>query len=289
MGLLRWVMAADVVHAHHVYSTPSALACTARALLGKGTVATDHGLPRPAWASLLPGRFRRLLAVSHYSAKVLGAYATRTQVIYAGVNAYRFTSAGEGGRKGVLFVGRLTPHKGIDRLIEALPRGVPLTIAGSAGHDSNPPERDYPSLLRRLAEGKDVRFLGAVGEGDLPALYRSASVVVLPSVEQTCYGKTVPVSELLGLVLLEAMASETPVVASRTGGIPEIVEDGVTGFLVAPGDVEELRQRLGELVSNSLRSRAMGAAGREAVLSGFTWEATAQRCLSAYPQVQSLD
>jgi glycosyltransferase involved in cell wall biosynthesis len=277
-GLLR----SDVVHAHHVYSAPSRLACSVRAVARRPTFVTDHGLARPGWSSLLPGRYRKLLAVSNYSTKTLGADAARTEVIYAGVDPLRFAPA-EDGRKGVLFVGRLTPHKGVDRLLEGLPKGMPLTIAGSSGHDQDLPERDYPSLLRRMADGKEVRFIGPVAEADLPALYRSASVLVLPSVERTCYGKPVAVSELLGLVLLEAMASGTPVVASRTGGIPEIVDDGATGFLVEPGSVEQLRQRIAELASDPAKSGAMGRRGRETVLARFTWEATAMRCLQAYP------
>jgi spore coat protein SA len=84
------------------------------------------------------------------------------------------------------------------------------------------------------------------------------------------------------LVLLEAMASGTPVVASRTGGIPEIVEDGANGFLVSPGSLEELRERIAELASDPAKSSLMGMRGREVVASRFTWEATAQRCLDAY-------
>jgi glycosyltransferase involved in cell wall biosynthesis len=140
-----------------------------------------------------------------------------------------------------------------------------------------------------LAEGKDVRFLGAVAEADLPSLYRSARVLVLPSVERTCYGKPVAVSELLGLVLLEAMASGTAVVASRTGGMPEVIEDSLTGYLVEPGSVLQLRERIAELAKDPAKNREMGRRGRELVLSRFTWEATAQRCLKAYLQLQNLD
>jgi starch synthase len=116
----------------------------------------------------------------------------------------------------------------------------------------------------------------------LPLLYRQAQVLVLPSVGQTCYGRTVRVSELLGLVVLEAMASGTPVVCSRIGGLPEIVENGVTGFLVEPGDRAGLHERLSELLGNPVLARRMGTNARERVLERFTWQACADRCLAVY-------
>jgi glycosyltransferase involved in cell wall biosynthesis len=185
----------------------------------------------------------------------------------------------------VLFVGRLTPHKGVDRLIEALPDDAELRVAGSTGHDRNAPERDYPNLLRRLAAQRRVQFLGTVPDGDLPALYRQAQVFALPSVHQTCYGRHIAISELLGLAAIEAMASGTPVVASTIGGLPEVVEDGVTGFLVAPGDVNELRGRLAQLLSDRRLAARLGRNARERVLDTFTWEACAERCLAAYSEL----
>ncbi|HYY88906.1 MAG TPA: glycosyltransferase, partial [Chloroflexota bacterium] len=175
--------------------------------------------------------------------------------------------------------------KGVDRLIEALPRGARLNLVGSTGHDPRLPERDYPRLLRQLAHGQDVRFLGSVRDDDLPALYRSAAVLALPSVERTCYGRSIRVSELLGLAVLEAMASGTPVVASRLGGLPEVVEDGTTGFLVPPGDTAALRDRLDQVLRDPGLARRLGRRGRELVCERFTWRAVAERCLDAYAEV----
>src|SRR5207253_1960845 len=149
----------------------------------------------------------------------LKAPPERTRVIYGGADPGRFCPEPSASRDGVLFVGRITPHKGIDRLISALPGGAHLKVAGSTGHDPRPPERDYPRLLRRLASGKEVDFLGPVPDRELPDLYRGAVALALPSVERTCYGREVRVSELLGLAALEAMASGTPVVCSRLGGL----------------------------------------------------------------------
>jgi glycosyltransferase involved in cell wall biosynthesis len=247
-------------------------------------VTTDHGLGGGGWGELL---FERFLTVSQYSADTLGVAAERTRVIHGGADPARFRpngdgSPGDGSRAGVLYVGRITPHKGLDRLMCALPPGASLTVAGTSGHDPRLPERDYPRLLYRLAGDRPVRFTGPVSEEDLPGLHQRAAVFVLPTVERTCYGRPVAITELLGLSVLEAMASGTPVVASRTGGLPEVVRDGETGFLVTPGDVAELRDRIDRLLRDPRLARRMGRAARDVVLEHFTWDRTAERCLDAY-------
>jgi starch synthase len=86
----------------------------------------------------------------------------------------------------------------------------------------------------------------------------------------------------LGLVVLEAMASGTPVIASRIGGLPEVIEDGRTGFLVPPGDVAALHDRLDQIVRDPGLGQRLGANARSAVLDRFTWAKVAERCLAAY-------
>jgi glycosyltransferase involved in cell wall biosynthesis len=243
---------------------------------------TDHGLQGSSWGGALPRLFDLFLTVSKYSACELRAPPERTRVIYGGADAQRYAPDPAQDRQGVLFVGRLTPHKGVDRLLAALPDGATLRVVGTTGHDPRLPERDYPSLLRRLARDREVTFLGQVNDVELPVLYRSAVVLALPSVARTCYGRPVRVSELLGLVALEAMASGTPVVASRVGGLAEVIQDGETGFLVPPGDVPALRERLRQLLGNPGLARRMGDNARALVLERFTWEAVAERCLQAY-------
>jgi glycosyltransferase involved in cell wall biosynthesis len=284
-GLVRALRGASLVHTHHLRSTPSRLAALASRARGQPTVVTDHGLPGSDWGGLLPRLFDRFLMVSCFSARALRTPPRRTRVVYGGADPARFAPDPTAVRRGVLFVGRLTPHKGVDRLIRALPASASLTIVGSTGHDQRQPEASYPELLRRLADGRAVRFAGAVADRDLPAVLASAQVLALPSVERTCYGKHVPISELLGLVVLEAMASGTPVVCSRLGGLPEIVEHGVTGYLVEPGDVEELRARLDELLRSPERAARFGRAARARVLERFTWRACAERCLAAYAEI----
>jgi glycosyltransferase involved in cell wall biosynthesis len=285
LGLPAALAGASVVHTHHLRSTPSRIAALVARATGKPAAVTDHGLQGSDWAGLLPRLFDRFLAVSAYSARELGAPPARTRLIYGGADPRRYAPDPAVTRRGAIFVGRLTPHKGVDRLIAALPDGAQLRVAGSEGHDPDLPERDYPQLLRRLAAGRTVSFLGPVPDAELPDLYRSAAVLVLPSVERTCYGRRIRVSELLGLVLLEAMASGTPVIASSLGGIPEIVQHGVTGYLVAPGNVAELHERLAQLLNDPALAARLGRNARDLVLDRFTWRACAQRCLAAYEEL----
>ena len=284
-ALLPAVARADIVHTHHMRSAPSRIAALAARATGRRAVVTDHGLQGGTWAGLLPRLFDRFLTVSEFSARELRAAPARTRVIYGGADPTRFHPEADAVRRDILFVGRITPHKGVDVLIRALPQDARLLVAGSTGHDPRPPERDYPALLRSLAADRDVKFLGAVSDDDLASLYRQAAVLVLPSLERTVYGRTVRVSELLGLSVLEAMASGTPVVASRLGGLPEVVQDDETGYLVEPGNEAELRERLRELLGDSALASRLGGRAREVAVERFTWEACAARCLAAYEEL----
>jgi glycosyltransferase involved in cell wall biosynthesis len=282
-GLVGATRDADVVHAHQLYSRTTDLALRAARLRGQHRVVTDHGLPESGGRR--PGRLvERFLVVSRFSAHVLGAPPECTTAIYGGADPGRFHPDRDDRREGILFVGRITPHKGIDRLIQALPRGSRLTIAGSTGHDSDGPERDYPALLRAMAASAPahVDFAGPVSEHELPLLMRRHAIFAMPSVEETCYGRHVAISELLGLSVIEAMASGIPIVASDIGGLPEVVAHEHTGYLVSPGDVVALRDRLASLLHDRSRRDAMGCAAREVARERFTWEACATRCLASY-------
>jgi glycosyltransferase involved in cell wall biosynthesis len=281
-GVLR---SADVVHTHHLWSIPGQVAAVAGRIHGRRVACTDHGLAPTGLGRLMPHLIDRFLAVSRYSAEVVRAPAHKTTVVYGGADPDRFFPEPEERRDGVVFVGRFTPHKGLDRLLRALPPGARLTCVGTPGHDPRPPERDYPQLLRRLADGRDVTFAEGVSDTELPLILRRARVFVLPSVSETCYGRRIALPELLGLAVLEAMASATPVICSRLGGLPEVVSDGETGCLVPPGDVAALADRLAALLADPARAERMGRMARQAVLERFTWAAVAQRCLAAYEEL----
>jgi glycosyltransferase involved in cell wall biosynthesis len=169
--------------------------------------------------------------------------------------------------------------------MNALPPGARLTVVGSEGHDRLPPERDYSKLLRSLAARRRVDFLGAVDDGELARQYRAPAVLVIPSVERTTYGRRIAVSELLGLVAREVMASGTPVIASHVGGLPEIVEDGCTGYLVPPGDIAALRARIVQVLGDPAAAARLGSNARKRVVAEFSWERCTERCLEAYRQL----
>ena len=280
-GIARATRDADVVHVHQMRSAPARIMALVAALRRQPIAVTDHGLGGGGWAGLLPRCFGAFLTVSRYSARILNAPESKTTVIYGGADPERFRP-GSARRDGLLFVGRITPHKGIDRLLRALPDDVALRIIGTTGHDPRSPERDYPRLLGELSAGKRVEIAGKVDDAALPEAYRRARALVLPSVHETCYGTRIEISELLGLSAIEAMASGTPVICSRVGGLPEVVVDGESGFLVEPGDLRGLRAAIETVVRDPGRAEAMGRAARQRVLEHFTWDACAQRCLAAY-------
>ena len=175
-----------------------------------------------------------------------------------------------------LFVGRLLPHKGVADLIAALPDTIALDIVGPLNTTG------AVESLKAQAAGKAIVFHHGVGDAALVEMYRRALCLVLPSVYRTADGQHTDVPELLGQTLLEAMACATPVICTRVASMPEIVEDGVSGFIVEPGDSAALRSRLEWLAAHPAEAAAMGAAGRERVLARFQWPDVVERCLDAY-------
>ena len=108
---------------------------------------------------------------------------------------------------------------------------------------------------------------------------------VLPAVSVNRYGGVSLNAQLFALPLVEAMACETVPIATNIFAHPEIIEDGVTGFLVPPNDPAALRERIEYVLANPSEAKAMGERGRKIVLERFTWDAVAKRCLAAYREL----
>jgi len=269
---------ARVVHAHQYETAATNASLLLARVLGKRAFVTDHGLEARNLAEplRLHHLVNRFLAVSRFSAGFYPALLDRCRVIFGGVDTSVFRPDGSDRRREVSYVGRLLPHKGVHVLVEAIPAGVPLHLFGRA-HDPS-----YRRELNRLAEGKDVTFHESATDEDILAGYRRSRVTVLPSVYESSHGLPTPKSELLGLTLLEAMACGTPVICARTGGMPEIVEEGETGFVVPRGDPEALRGALLSLLADDSRWKRMSVAAADCVLRRFTWDRVAERCLESY-------
>lgn len=268
---------ADIVHCHQLGTPANVLALLVARLLrkprfvtplGLAPSRTEHRLTRIAGLSGLP-------CISEYSAKHVWYRAPRT-VIYAGVDTQRFVPGSGPRERKVMCVARLMPHKGINYLIEAIDPDLRLELYGKPYHER------YFRDLQVLAAGKDVHFFTGASDEDIAHAYATALVSVLPSVHVDMYGTRVAEPELLGLVLLEAMACGTAVIGTSVTSIPELIHDGLNGYLVPPNDTRALRTAIRRLCDDPPLAARLGQNGRDVVRRQFTWEATADRCLKAY-------
>lgn len=169
-------------------------------------------------------------------------------------------------------VGRLSHQKGYDVLLQALAiakQDLPPFHLAIVGHDDEGIKAELGHMVRELGLSGAVEFKGF--GSDIPKEMAGFDVFLLPSRW-----------EGFGLVLLEAMASKLPVIASDTGPIGEIVIDGETGFLVPPGEATSLADAIVRLASDPEHGQAMGQAGYLRLLSHFTNTATAQRHVDLY-------
>ena len=174
----------------------------------------------------------------------------------------------------VLYVGRLAPIKGIDRLLQAmthLKRLKPLRLLIVGGDDHHTREsRDLQRLSRKLGIQDAVTFVGRVDHEMLPPYYCAADVVVLPSHYET-----------FGLVALEALASGTPVVATRVGAMETILREGETGSVVVNGAPQVLAAGIGKFLGESCTGAPSPAAIRASVF-GFGWTTVASAIVDEY-------
>jgi len=283
LSIFPEISRADIVHCHQQHVFASSMAALFGRLARRHTFVTDLG--GGGWdvsAYLSTDRwFRGHLHISEYSIRISGhAGNSSVHVILGGVDTEKFSP--QTGREEdnsetpIVFVGRLMPHKSVHTVIDAAPPEMPVEIIGPKG------EPRYFDFLRERSQGKRVTFRHDVGDEALVATYRRALCVVLPSVYRTIYGAESTVPELLGQTLLEGMACGVPVIGTNVASIPEVVEDGVTGFLVPPDDPAALRGRLLWLRDNPAGRRALGAAGRRRVLERFQWSTVVERCLRIY-------
>ncbi len=244
--------------------------------------------------STLP-KLDRAIAISHATASEAinrGMREERLCVLPPGCNADPFLIPQDlpGLRKKwgtenlpvILHTGRLVPRKGMDRFLrEVFPRvlakipNANLLLAGGNPEGALAHQTDESTKIHKTIEalgfGQSVRVTGRLSDTEKVETFAIADLFVMPAVP------TPGDMEGFGIVLLEAAAAGMPTVATRLGGIPDAVEDGVTGFLVDPHDYEKMAERIVELLSDREKARDMGEAGRARVLENYRWNQVADR------------
>ncbi len=202
-------------------------------------------------------------------------YKGQTAVAYNGVDTRIFrpqknaVKSQLGILKMVLCVARFVPQKGLEYLIDAmnLVKDADLVLIGRG-----PLEKKLKQHAKKRGLQKRVHFLTQkIPEAQLAQYYAAADVFSLPSLW-----------EPFGMVACEAMASSIPVVASRIGGLPEIIDDAKDGFLVPPKNPAALAEKIRFLLDHPARSKKMGQNGRLHVMKKFTWEKTAEAYAEMY-------
>ncbi len=312
------VEGADLVHTHTWYANLGGH--LAKLVHGVPHVATVHSLEplRPWKAEQLGGGYavsswceRVALEAADAIVAVSAEHRRDLLACYPAIDPRRVTVIGNGidtdeyrpdpgtdvleahgidpGRPSVLFVGRITRQKGLAHLLDAAPLLDPeaqlVLLAGAPDTPQIAAEIQAKVERLRQTRGGVVWIERMLPRRELVQLLSHATVFVCPSIY-----------EPLGIVNLEAMACETPVVATATGGIPEVVEDGVTGLLVPfdpvdaptrePRDAERfaaaIAERVNALLRDPERARAMGHAGRRRAVEQFGWAAVAERVFALY-------
>lgn len=224
----------------------------------------------------------RILAISRYTREqvvALGASPERVSVVPGGVAPVWFGHAPATftGEPRMITIARLDEHKGHDVVISALPELVKATpdlvwdVVGPGPQDR----------LRRLAcelgVEKHVRFHGRMEFSAMLDLTAMATVFVMPSREMPGRPDLI---EGFGLVYLEAAALGVPSVAGRSGGIPDAVEEGITGYLVEPTSPQEVADRVGRLLREPELAHRMGQVARDRAAREFTWRRVVERMLT---------
>jgi starch synthase len=317
LAMAEGLEGASLVHSHTWYTNMAGH--LAKLVHGIPHVATSHSLEplRPWKVEQLGGGYAvscfcervglegadRIIAVSGAMREdVLRTYPAvapdRVVTVHNGIDAEEYRpdpATGALERHGidpdrpiVMYLGRVTRQKGLPHLLDAaagIDPGAQLVLCAGAA-DTPELEEEVSGKVRRLAQERgNVVWIGQVAKADIVQLLTNADVFACPSIY-----------EPLGIVNLEAMACETAVVATATGGIPEVVIDGETGLLVpfepAPGDAggpldpvrfaRDIAERVNALLADPERAAAMGRAGRRRVLEHFTWDAAARRTLEVY-------
>lgn len=268
----------DIIHLQKPYDLAPAL--LAGRLSGAKVILGCHGEDFYRGDRMLARRVDGAVSCSQFNAQTVAArYGFIPQVVFNGIDTNLFRPVPADPRiqalRGndpatplLLWVGRFQPWKGVDIAIRALlqiPRAL-LVIAGDGQERSN-----LEQLVAANGLSERVHFLGSVARAQLPAIYAASDLLLATSFA----------SETFGIGPVEAQACGLPVVASRFGGFPEVIDEGQTGLLYPPRDHHALAEAVNSLLNDPKRRMAMAAAA-PGWAAQFAWPAVADRVEAAY-------
>lgn len=285
----------DIIHVHHAFPLTWAAAFI-KDTYKINFIATIHGSELPTLEK--DKRYRRFTYDAMFRTKRIvpnsgwtrewflkifkGYFHEKCRVIPGGVNLDKFAYSENGikqidkklnlkGKPLVLFAGKLTKYKGVEYLIHAARK-----IHGEVLILGDGPESQRLHDKVKLMNLANVHFVGHLGAGikKLVPYYSRANVFVAPSVWD----------EPLGLVILEAMACQTPVVVTRKGGIPLAVKEGYNGSFVRPRNSSDIVEKVNKLLDNETLRRKMGQNARKSVEKKFSWETIGYRFENIYEE-----
>ena len=264
----------DIIHIQKPYDLGPAL--LARRFGGARVVLGCHGEDFYPGDTLLAPRIDAAVSCSRFNARTVATrYGFEPTVVFNGIdtNLFRPTAPDPDivrtdGTPLLLWVGRLQPWKGVDVALHAL-QEIPRAHLMIVGDGET--RADLERLAQELGLAERVRFLGALPRERLPSIYAAADLLLATSFA----------SETFGIGLVEAQACGLPVVASRFGGFPEVIDEGRTGLLVPPRDPAALAAAVRSLIDDPERRRAMADAA-PGWAAQFAWSAVADRVEAAY-------
>ncbi|MCD6171969.1 MAG: glycosyltransferase family 4 protein [Thermoplasmata archaeon] len=291
----------DLIHAHHAFSRLSLASISGASKLNIPSVLTTHTLSffpdyEYFWQflSYIYPRYRitisktdRIIAVSNAAKKFISYFANKEAIVIPnGVDIKKFRPYNKKYARRkigiehdfpmILYIGRLVPRKGIDVLIFSMKKVVkkyPNAILFIAGKGKILP------ILKAMANlagvEKNIKFLGYVDDKILPYLYSAADVFVLPSIT----------GESFGIVLLEAMASGTPIVATKVGGIVEIIENEKNGIIVESGNTKETAKAILKILEDDRIRKNFSKKGRKMAEDRYSWDKIVKKTINVYEKL----
>jgi glycosyltransferase involved in cell wall biosynthesis len=294
LNAVRLARHSDLIHAH--WSLTGLAGVLAGKLLGKPVVLMMHGAEvyvlkgNPLIKFVLEQADYVLCNSSFTLSKILEISRPKAYAIVApGVDVARFRSDVDlsvfykrepnipRDLPLVFALGKFIERKGFSYLIDALALltqdPIPYLMIGGRG----PLKEQLQRQVRDKGIANRVKFLDYIPDDCISAYYAAADVFVLPSIVDERDD-----TEGLGVVLLEALACETPCIASNVGGIPDVITDGLTGFLVEPGKPPALADRILQLITDDDLRQEMGKQGRLFVKEHFSWQTKACEIFQVY-------